>query len=160
MSKITVLVHPAGKFWATHEVNGATDLVFGKTTFVAQGHPGGYTEGKLNEKLKKGYVALLNQANIHEQSLFSLETLARTCQRMALSKEDDLGANKDVFFNLSSPDRWKFLRALETHFSWRPGQIERLKAQMEAKQPDGRTPTPTASTAPAAWTAPAGPWSW
>ncbi len=172
MSKITVLVHPTGKVWATYEVNGNTELVFGKTSFVEQYHPAGYTESKLGEKLKKGYVALLDQVNISKQSLFSLNTIAQTCQRIAIHRQEDLGPNKDVFANLTPQDRWQFLQALQTQFSTLPGQIERLKMKMNAAQPDGMTPSPTAvpkpitapkptaSTAPAALTAPAGPWSW
>ena len=94
MSKLTVLVHPTGKVWATHEVGGKTELCFGKTTFVEQEHPAGYTQAKLSEKLKKGYVALLDQVNISKQSLFSLNTIAQTCQRIAIYRQEDLGLTR------------------------------------------------------------------
>lgn len=160
MSKLTVLLHPTGKFWATHEVGGKTELCFGKTTFVEQEHPAGYTQAKLSEKLKKGYVALLDGVNIHEPTLFSLRRMANTCQRMAIHGEEDLGPNKEVFIRLTKQDRWQFLRALEIHFSALRGQIERLEMLMNAAQPDGRIPSPTAAPKPTASTAPAGPWSW
>ena len=166
MSKLTVLVHPTGKVWATHEVNGKTELCFGKTAFVEQGHPGGYTLVKIGEKLKKGYVALLDQVNIRESPAFYLTSMAQTCQRIAIYQLEDLEPNKEVFANLTNQDRWQFLRALDTHFSTPPELIERLKVRMSAAQPGGiipsptAVPTPTASMASVALTVPAGPWSW
>lgn len=139
MFKLTIMVHPGGKFWSTLEGPQGCQLVFGKTGTATQHHPTGYTAGKKDEKIRKGYIMLIDNQTLNSGlgSNLDVHSLSHNLRDVAISKsEQSANLIAPVLSALLSVQAIQScIAALKSHFNVAPGVLNAVLNNLPAPQP-------------------------
>jgi hypothetical protein len=162
--RTTILIHPQGKFWAVNDDGSSTTLVFGARSSQTQDHEAGYANKKIGEKMKNGYIVLLDNAVRVERPVNLKEaaySMLLLCQGGIIFGQKVQETNQlAVLLSCISLDKFdKMRQTMEMHFQPNPDQMDRISAFVHGEggiKILSSGPIPTAINA----VVPSGPWSW